>query len=277
RHHNGLPGTSIAWGLWADTSGLTGHLGEGDLSRMARSGFRPLPTPMALGLLDAALLQGSPTPLALDLDPRALGAQPAEAVPVLLRALAATAAPARRVAAERRQPLDWAGRLAGISAAERQRALLDLVRTHAATVLGHSDPLAVREDASFKELGFDSLTAVELRNRLSAATGLRLPAALVFDYPEAPALAEFLRGRLFPDEETPPDGDEAPAAVLGDLARLESTLSGRALDEKSRAAVAQRLRSLLSAVGDGGADGDIDGEALESASDDEVFALIDEQ
>ena len=208
----------------------------------------------------------------------ALGGQQGSTVPALLRAVAETAAPAvRRAAAGQRQPADWTGQLAGLSAAERQRALLDLVRTHASTVLGHSDPLAVRADASFKELGFDSLTAVELRNRLSAATGLRLPAALVFDYPEAAVLAEHLGRQLFPAEEALPEGDDL-SPVLGDLARLESTLNGRAMGGESRATVVGRLHALLSRLEErpAGAE-DIDGEVLDSASDDEMFALIDQQ
>ncbi len=277
RRAAGLAGVSIAWGLWATSSGMTGHLADTDHARMSRSGFTPLSSTLALTLLDAAQQHGSASPLAIDLDPRALGGRQSGPVPALLRALAETGAPVRRAAAGQRQPADWTSQLSGLSASERERALLDLVRTHASTVLGHSDPLAVRADASFKELGFDSLTAVELRNRLSAATGLRLPAALVFDYPEATALADHLSRQLFPAE-GPVAADDGLAPVLGDLARLESTLSGHVMGGESRATVVGRLNALLSKLEElpAGATG-IDGEALESASDDEMFALIDQQ
>ncbi|MEU5107906.1 MULTISPECIES: SDR family NAD(P)-dependent oxidoreductase [unclassified Streptomyces] len=277
RRHAGLTGVSIAWGLWAATSDMTGRLTEADLARMSRTGFTPLSTPMALALFDAALRHGGAAPLALDLDPRTLGAQPSDAVPALLRTIAAAGAPVRRAAAAARST-DWAGRLAALSDAERHRELVNLVRTHAATVLGHSDPAAVRADTSFKELGFDSLTAVELRNRLSAATGLRLPAALVFDYPDAETMARYLDQKLAPADRTPGAAVDRLGSVLGDLARLESTLTGHAMDGKARETVAGRLHALLSLL-EGGTAGakDIDGEALESASDDEMFALIDQQ
>ncbi|GAA2368200.1 SDR family NAD(P)-dependent oxidoreductase [Streptomyces cuspidosporus] len=276
RQRAGLPATSIAWGLWEAASGMTGHLAGADLARMSRTGFTPLSTPMALALFDAALGHGSASVLALDLDPRTLGAQPSDAVPALLRGIAAAGAPVRRAAAVARST-DWAGRLATLSDAERHRELLNLVRTHAATVLGHSDPAAVRAADSFKELGFDSLTAVELRNRLSAATGLRLPAALVFDYPDAETMARYLDQKLAPEDRTATAVDPL-APVLGDLARLESTLNSHDVEGKSRETIASRLHALLSRL-EGRTAGakDIDGEALESASDDEMFALIDQQ
>ncbi|WP_141713152.1 acyl carrier protein, partial [Streptomyces sparsogenes] len=125
--------------------------------------------------------------------------------------------------------------------------------------------------------GFDSLTAVELRNRLSAATGLRLPAALVFDYPDAETMARYLDQKLAPEDRTATAVDPL-APVLGDLARLESTLNSHDVEGKSRETIASRLHALLSRL-EGRTAGakDIDGEALESASDDEMFALIDQQ
>ncbi|WP_242614645.1 phosphopantetheine-binding protein, partial [Actinomadura roseirufa] len=206
-------------------------------------------------------------------------------VPALLRALVGGGAPARPAAGTDAAPADLAGRLAAQSRDERERTLLGLVRAQAATVLGHPDPDAIRPDNSFKELGFDSLTAVELRNRLAAATGLRLPASLVFDYPEAASLAEHLRVRLAPDGEQPEPVDPV-TPLLGELARLETALGALTLDDRARGSVARRLNGLLSAVhggtagGDGGtgADGGTGGFAgVESASDDEIFELIDRE
>ncbi|RNG23827.1 acyl carrier protein, partial [Streptomyces botrytidirepellens] len=200
-----------------------------------------------------------------------------------LRALATTGGggAGRRTAAAAgaEQPVDWAARLAGLSAAERHRLVLGLVRGHAATVLGHTDVDAVQAEASFKELGFDSLTAVELRNRLAAATGLRLPAAMVFDYPEAAVLAEYLLERLAPDDATTAAGRDGADPVLGELARLDHTLDALVTDEEGRHRIAKRLSGLLAKVNGGPTDasGTTDFTTLESASDDEMFALIDRE
>ncbi|MFT2020398.1 SDR family NAD(P)-dependent oxidoreductase [Streptomyces sp. 796.1] len=283
RRDLGLPGVSIAWGLWADASGMTGHLADADLARMSRSGINPIATPHGLALLDAATGHGAPHLIAADLDLRALADQPTEALSAPLRGLATpapTGARTRRTASTTAEPdtADWAGKLAGLPAAEQQRTLLTLVRTHAATVLGHPDVDAVPADASFKELGFDSLTAVELRNRLSAATGLRLPAALVFDYPEATVMADYLLQRIAPADEAPA-GPDAADPVLGELARLEHTLGALALDDEGRARIAKRLAGLLSKVNEESADapGGSDFSDIDSASDDEMFALIDRE
>ncbi|MFI0781131.1 SDR family NAD(P)-dependent oxidoreductase [Streptomyces sp. NPDC021212] len=284
RRAEGLPGVSVAWGLWADASGMTGHLAEADLARMARTGVGALGTQQGLALLDAAVQHGGHLLVAADVNPRTLAALPAERLQATLRALATTTGGGGRgrrtaaVASDAGQPVDWADRLAGLSAAERHRLVLGLVRGHAATVLGHTDVDAVQAEASFKELGFDSLTAVELRNRLAAATGLRLPAAMVFDYPEAAVLAEYLLERLAPDDANAPPLDGVDP-VLGELARLDHTLDALVTDEEGRHRIAKRLSGLLAKVNGGSTDasGATDFDALESASDDEMFALIDRE
>ncbi|MGW3572047.1 beta-ketoacyl synthase N-terminal-like domain-containing protein, partial [Streptomyces sp. NPDC000941] len=211
RRADGLPGTSVAWTLWQQTSAMTGHLTQADLARLAGAGSRPVSTPHALRLFDAALHAGHPLVVAADLDATRLGPE----APAMLRALAR---PARRRAAD----LHHAGggpalpaRLAGLDPDEQRTLVLQAVRQLVTVVLGHTTNAAIREEAAFKELGFDSLTGVELRNRLAAATGLRLPATLVFDYPTPRTLADHLLQRLTATataNATPTPGRRAAAA-----------------------------------------------------------------
>jgi len=193
-----------------------------------------------------------------------------DAIPVILRSLIRT--PVRRaVRAAVADPVDsLTHRLAGMSEGERDGALLDLVRTHAATVLGYAGLDAIEPDRGFLELGFDSLSAVELRNLLGAATGLRLPATLLFDYPSTTVLVEYLRAELVPD---------VPAAILKALAeldRVEFALPELLADTQARATLGARLQELLSRVNGASATATALEEKLESATDDEMFALIDE-
>ncbi len=278
RRAEGLAGVSIAWGLWAATSGMTGHLADTDRARMSRTGVNALATEHALSLFDAACRHSDPGLMAVDLDVNVLAGQPAHALPATLRTLASRATgPARRTVAVERQSEDWTGRLAGLPATEQRQLLLTLVRTHAASVLGHSDPESVRPEAPFTDLGFDSLTAVELRNRLSAATGLRLPAALVFDFPSAGALTDHLLGELVEDGSPAAQGGADP--VLGELARLESTLSALDLPDADAGAVTARLEGLLAkwkaAYAPPAAESAVD--RLELATADQVLAFIDNE
>ncbi|MFE3285482.1 type I polyketide synthase, partial [Streptomyces sp. NPDC059233] len=206
RHALGLPATSLAWGLW-DTgtdTGMGGHLSTADLARIARTGIAPLTTTEGLRLFDAALAAG-----AADGSDRAAlvttrFALPALAssgtpVPAPLRSLVPTTrrrAAAGSGAASASAAGDLAARLSGLSPSDAERELLDLVRTAAATVLGHSGGDSVAAGRAFTDLGFDSLAAVDLRNRLGAATGLRLPTTLVFDHPTPAALAAQLLTEL---------------------------------------------------------------------------------
>ncbi|GLW14573.1 polyketide synthase [Streptomyces sp. NBRC 13847] len=188
RHAAGLPGISLAWGLWDATSGMTDGV---DRDRLGRSGFRPLPTADALAALDAALASDEPVLAPIRLDPGALRTQGAD-VPAPLRDLSGK--PARRGAATGGGAAvsELAARLAGKTGPERLRTLLDLVVGHTAAVLGHASPDAVDPGRAFKDAGFGSLAAVELRNRLAAGTGLRLPATLVFSHPNPAAVARHL-------------------------------------------------------------------------------------
>ncbi|MFJ3025603.1 type I polyketide synthase [Streptomyces tendae] len=225
RRRLGLPAVSIAWGWWAEASGMGSHLGTQDRARMARTGIRPVDNDFGLTLFDAACRrQGRVIAAPFDL----AGLSGAATVPGLLRGLVRR--PARRVA--ELHPADGAGLREGLAAlepAERDQAVAELVRTHAAAVLGHSSSAAVDDRQPFTALGFDSLTAVELRNRLNTATGLRLPATLIFDYPSPAALIEFVRGEIGGETAAPArpavstaeagSGDD-PIAIVGMACRF---------------------------------------------------------
>ncbi|MGH3375597.1 MAG: beta-ketoacyl synthase N-terminal-like domain-containing protein, partial [Actinoallomurus sp.] len=193
RRGMGLPGLSVAWGLWEQASAMTGHLAEAELTQLTRSGFSALRTEQALELFDAAFVPGRSLVVAADIDVRGL---PGGDVPALLRGLAGRASRRSAAGANEAGGQELAARLAGLDEAERLEAVAELVRRYVAAVLGHGSPAEVRSEVSFKDLGFESLTAVELRNRLSTATGLRLPATLVFDHPTPRALADYLSTRL---------------------------------------------------------------------------------
>ncbi len=220
RHALGLPAQSLAWTLWEQRSALTGHLDDADLRRLARSGMPPLTTEEGLALLDAALTVDAPALLPLRLDQRALRARAAdgEPVPPLLRSLVRVAVrrPTVTVAGPGDHGVAPSERLAALPEAERLRFLVQLVRAQAAAVLGHASDSAVVPTRAFRDLGFDSLASVELRNRLNAATGLRLPATLVFDHPSPEALAAHLRDELtgvHPVATAPAAGPSGTAAV----------------------------------------------------------------
>jgi polyketide synthase 12 len=188
RRAQGLPGASMAWGWWAPVSEMTGGLSETDLLRIGRAGFEAFSAEEGLELFDAARATGEALTIPVRLNVATLRARAAAGeLPALLRGL--VRAPARRAAGGQGS---LAIRLAGISGEERRRAVLDLVRGEVAAVLGYDSPAGIDVRRAFRELGFDSLTAVELRNRLHVVTGLRLPATLVFDYPNPEALATHL-------------------------------------------------------------------------------------
>ena len=194
RHALGLPATSIAWGLWNDHAGLAGGLDDTGRRRLRRSGVAGLSTDDGLVLFDQALAGGRPAVVAAAWDVAALreGAGPASA---LVRGL--TPARSRRPAAtDPSGDASLAGRLRSLDGGEQVAALRELVGSEVAAVLGRPVPGGVEDERSFSELGFDSLSVVELRHRLAAATGLRLPATVAFDHPTVGSLAEHVRGEL---------------------------------------------------------------------------------
>ncbi|MGW6739241.1 type I polyketide synthase [Streptomyces sp. NPDC055025] len=216
RRAAGLPAVSLAWGLWEQSTGLTAHLGEVDQARMSRGGILPIAPAEGMGLFDVALRVSAALVVPIKLDLRRLRADAVAGggLPGLLGGLVHGGR--RRVRAGDRQAGvgDGGGglavRLAGLTSQEQEALLLDFVRGHVAMVLGHAGIAKVGAETAFKDAGFDSLTSVELRNRLRGATGLKLAATIVFDYPNPLALARYLHREVFPDGVTAgPDVDEA--------------------------------------------------------------------
>ena len=271
RHHHGLPAVSLAWGQWAQDSGITAALTGQDRARLARNGIIPMPTPTALAALDTALTDGRPVLIPATFSTRALAAQAqAGLLPPLLHPLALTRAQPRP---SRTATTPLRHQLASRTPDERRQILLDTVRTHAATVLGHDTPDPIHPDRGFLDLGFDSLTAVELRNRLTTATGLRLPATLIFDHPSATAVARYLHTKFTPD------GPGNQLSKFMGLEKIESALSDLSVD--ARVTLTARLKDLLLKLGHTSDSLSVASSSvankIESATDDEVFEFIDKE
>ncbi|MGW1433544.1 SDR family NAD(P)-dependent oxidoreductase [Streptomyces sp. NPDC002431] len=284
RRDRQLPATAIAWGQWGQASGMTGHLRTEDLARISRSGFTSMTSERGLELFDAALAADRPVTLAAELDRAALRSHPVP--PALFRGLIRTTA--RRTASGASGARTLAQRLAATPEAERQPMVVEWVRGEVATILGHSSAAMVDADLAFKELGFDSLMSVELRNRLNALSGLRLPATLVFDYPTPTALAAHLLAGIAPAPTTPAvsvlaelDALEASLASLPALTDAPAGVVSGADGPDVRAQVVQRLQALTAAltVGHGGSHSEADGVAdqIESASAAEILDFIDNE
>ncbi|MFE9769906.1 SDR family NAD(P)-dependent oxidoreductase, partial [Streptomyces sp. NPDC005808] len=277
----GLTGTSIAWGPWAD--GGTARNDPGFADRMRDRGLPVLPTEAALAALGRAVAgTGADDPAAVlvaDVDWSSfltafLAARPAAwlgDIPEVRKYIADSAAGDGEAQGG---SAAFKASLAGLSDAEAARKLLELVRTEAAAVLGYESAEPIGAKRPFRDLGFESLTAVNLRNQLSTRTGLRLPVTLVFDHPTPTALAEFLRGELGGAQETP------EVAVLSELDRLESGLSVLDGDEGARQRVTSRLRALVSRLDGEQAPAEAGGsvvDQLDAASAEEVLAFIDNE
>jgi acyl transferase domain-containing protein/NADPH:quinone reductase-like Zn-dependent oxidoreductase/acyl carrier protein len=220
RQVRGLAGTSLAWGLWAGTSELTAELSEADLTRMARSGMRALSSEEVLALFDVAHVMDDPLLLPMRLDVVSLRALVKSGdLPALLRGLVNM--PTRRAT----EGVSLVRRLALVSEAEREAVVLELVQREVATVLGHASAQSIDRERAFKELGFDSLTAVELRNRLNTTTGLSLPATVAFDYPTVAMLTLHLLERISPATENGDANEHKIRQAIASipLSRLQET------------------------------------------------------
>ncbi|WP_420810766.1 type I polyketide synthase [Haliangium ochraceum] len=193
RKARGLPALAIAWGFWSDRSAQTAHLGDADLQRFAQRGLRALSAEAGLALFDQALLRREAALSAVRLD-RDVLARRRDSLPTLLRSLVPNKL--ARAASDPSAQASLPRRLRELAPEDGDRVLLDLVRSEVAAVLGISSPSSLEPQRPLQELGTDSLMALEIRNRLSAKAGLRLPATLLFDYPTPLALAGFLRACL---------------------------------------------------------------------------------
>ncbi|MFE5936546.1 SDR family NAD(P)-dependent oxidoreductase [Streptomyces sp. NPDC056470] len=274
RRAEGLPGTSLAWGLWEESSTISGALDDNDLRRLAGLGLTPLPTDHAMTLFDAAMAAGRPLLAATGVDATALRRKADQTHP-LLRGLAPTPR-RRRTAGTAQQTTDLPQRLATLDPVAREQALADLIHTHIADVLGHDARTTIDPEKSFQDLGFDSLTAVELRNKLNTATGLRLPTTLVFDHPNPQALARHLTTLVSPRPE-PGTTSTAPALepLLTTLGDTRALIDALAADSPARATIAEHLKQLLHATEHHTAPETHHLTDLDDATDEELFALLD--
>ncbi|MFI0424918.1 type I polyketide synthase [Spongiactinospora sp. 9N601] len=255
RRAAGLTATSLAWGAWTLDSEMAGHFDdEARRGRLARGGILPISPELGVALFDAALTREEPVLVTARLD---LGVMRSPLLGGLTRRRAAAAA----------DGVPLADRLAAMPAARRDNALAEAVYAQVAVVLGHESAASLEPARPFKELGIDSLTAVELRNRLAAATGLRLPATMVFDHPTPAALLAFVRGRLLGAEPTTAE------RIMDGLTRLDEEFGLLDLPDAERAALVARLRAVLARH-----TGEPSGrDRIEEATDDEMFALIDRE
>ncbi|MEN2423977.1 SDR family NAD(P)-dependent oxidoreductase [Streptomyces rimosus] len=280
----GLPARSLGWGLWAPdsgagtTDGMGGGLAAADRARMDRTGIRALTVAQGLALWDTATGSDRVHLVPIGLDPVTVAGLGEEGIPPLLRDLVRPARRRRsaRSAAPAESPADLARRLGRLSPAERDRQLLNLVLGQIAAVLGYPSADGVPADGPFGDLGFDSLSSVELRNRLNTATGLNLPATLVFDHPTPAILAAHLGTEVAPDAtgaEEPADGpaERGPDRLSGLAQAVEEALAG---EDAQRDALRGRLREALRALdGEPGPGAD----ELSSASVDQLYAFVDRE
>ncbi len=269
RRSEGLPAASIAWGPWRldDVTGMTSGLDRGDWERMARQGLRPLSATDGLALLERLIHTDRALTATVRLDLAGLSRAADDPTPLLSRLVRRQG---RRSAGSAATKQDLAARLAVLSAQDQSAALLEILRSQTALVLGLPSPEAIDARRTFRELGFTSLTALELRNRLNVSTGLQLPATMIFDYPTPDNLADYLRAAVVGTVT-----DEAP--VLKELDRLESLLTALDSGGEGRSKLITRLEGIVQDFRSGTAHNASSRQELEKATDDEMFDLIDQE
>ncbi|WP_442800066.1 SDR family NAD(P)-dependent oxidoreductase [Nocardia sp. NBC_01730] len=211
RHVNGLPATSMAWGLWSERTGMTSALGAADVARLRREGFLPIGDQDGMALFDAALAGGRAASVTVRVDRSALAED--DLRPIMRGLLRPSR---RRVGGRASESSTLAAQVAGRSVAEQERIILEVIRAQAAAVLGHESAESIAPDMPFKDIGFDSLSVMEFRNQLVKATGLQLPSTLVFDYPTAEAMAKLVHSRVAPTIADGPAEKKAPRRVRAD-------------------------------------------------------------
>jgi acyl transferase domain-containing protein/acyl-CoA synthetase (AMP-forming)/AMP-acid ligase II/acyl carrier protein len=266
RAAGGQRATSLAWGLWAQDSAMTAHLTEADVARINRSGVLAHSVEEGLALFDAACRSDEAHLVPIKLDQAAL--RTSTTAPPPLRTFTKKRATTRAATA------GLANQLSGLTEAEQRELLLTTVRTTVATVLAHSSQETIPADQAFKQLGFDSLTAVELRNRLQTATGLKLPATLTFDYPTPKALVELLLQEL--------GGSQATLrvrALVEGIAKLEASLELVEATETGDTDVAAALQRLLGKWRDKStaAEEAATEDNLDEATADDLFDILDNE
>ncbi|WP_433200623.1 SDR family NAD(P)-dependent oxidoreductase [Nocardia sp. CA-107356] len=277
----GLPATSVAWGPWQQSSGMTSALGEADLARLRREGLLPLGNEDGMGLFDAALAGGRSMFVAVRIDRAALGEADPDDVRPVMRGLSR---PARRRVSDRtsESPTALNGRSAGSASlaaqllgrvtAEQERIILDVIGVQAAAVLGHTGADAMAPDKPFSDIGFDSLGVMEFRNRLKSAVGVQLSTTAMFDYPTPEALAGFIRQEIVPV-------DDPAERITAEIESLVRSCAAAELSAVDRSAITSKLTALLREL-EGKDTGDIDlgggAESLDTADDRELFEFIDQ-
>ncbi|MFF4355200.1 SDR family NAD(P)-dependent oxidoreductase, partial [Streptomyces sp. NPDC001530] len=262
----GLPAVSLAFGPWA----AEGEPSEVYRERMSRIGMPALSEDEGLALFDEALRGDEPMLLPFLLDQGALRSR-ADELPDVLRGVVRV--PARKGGGRSGADPGLRNRLVGLEPDERARLLLDLVRMHVAATLGHASGDSIGPDRVFQDLGFDSLAGVELRKRLSAETGLKIPATLVFDYPTSRAAAEYVNAALDPGDA------DATAPVFGEVERLEAVLSEFSPVDGEFTKITARLEALLRKWQDthGSSLPAEPADTYETATDDELFEFLDSE
>jgi polyketide synthase 12 len=275
RQANGLPATSLAWGPWGG-EGMAARLSDADRARMRRRGLVPLAPSDGLALLDTALGRPDAMLVPAHLDTSSVATH-GEAPPTMLRGMVRAAPRPRAATATGTATVGLEQRLAALAESERERAVLDLVRTEIASVLDLGRPESLGPDRPLKDLGLDSLVAVELRNRLQGVTGLRLPSTLLFDYPTPGALAKMIREELNLDQAV---ATAASMPINTELDRLETMVRAMSDADLERAGVTARLRKLVSRfmdISEDEKDEEASSEDFEGVSDDELFDMIDSE